>query len=323
MSAWLSVYRSAARSLVQQQPFHQLSVRPVVGKQSSGLVKIIGAENCQWEQCPLWWRVPWCAVAVCSPSVVISLMVCVSEILTRVNGVFSWTLLALVTSFPLSAGLMAKQQLFVGGPITGQSSRHGKRTCTKGLSVHLLASYSEGSLVQQQPFHQLSVRPVVGKQSSGLVKIIGAENCQWEQCPLWWRVPWCAVAVCSPSVVISLMVCVSEILTRVNGVFSWTLLALVTSFPLWSFSWETPPYNMVPSWHFEAEASSLNEGADLGSGTSIRRLYVLLGEKLNLLCTVRALDAYVSTDLPCGGNQNNYLCVLGHPGKGVPRLSRE
>ncbi|KAG1949301.1 hypothetical protein F2P79_011354 [Pimephales promelas] len=169
MSAWLSVYRSAARSLVQQQPFHQLSVRPVVGKQSSGLVKIIGAENCQWEQCPLWWRVPWCAVAVCSPSVVISLMV-------------------------------SKQQLFVGGPITGQVSD----LMSAWLSVYRSAARS---LVQQQPFHQLSVRPVVGKQSSGLVKIIGAENCQWEQCPLWWRVPWCAVAVCSPSVVISLMVC--------------------------------------------------------------------------------------------------------------------
>ncbi|KAG1933531.1 hypothetical protein F2P79_020499 [Pimephales promelas] len=69
MSAWLSVYHSAARFPVQQQPFHHLSVRPAISNQSSGPVIIIDAENCQWEQCPLWWRVLCCAVAVFSPSV--------------------------------------------------------------------------------------------------------------------------------------------------------------------------------------------------------------------------------------------------------------
>ncbi|KAG1925948.1 hypothetical protein F2P79_025186 [Pimephales promelas] len=42
MSAWLSVYRSAAKSPVRQQPFHKLSVRPVTSNQSSGPVIIIG-----------------------------------------------------------------------------------------------------------------------------------------------------------------------------------------------------------------------------------------------------------------------------------------
>ncbi|KAG1925945.1 hypothetical protein F2P79_025183 [Pimephales promelas] len=86
MSAWLSVYRSAAKSPVRQQPFHKLSVRPVTSNQSSGPVIIIGAESGQWEQYPCGGG----SLDVCSDCVFTSVVkffeVCVNP--ARVIGVF-------------------------------------------------------------------------------------------------------------------------------------------------------------------------------------------------------------------------------------------